>query len=143
MGRLSYLQQRLHPSNHGTYPPSSYVWQNPFMPYFTTKTKSLHSRDFLNAHTAFSRPYFHADLKQAATQDFTENFPDPAAAMFATLEILASNLDQFATVFFFYDGPVVPSGVFDKFLALPFSSDTTAVQPYSSLVSSITSCMRL
>lgn len=55
--------------------------------------------------------------------------------MFTTLEILASNLDQFITVFYFYDGPVVPPGVFDKFLSIPSTADKTAVQSYSSLVS--------
>lgn len=52
------------------------------------------------------------------------------------MEILADNLDQFATVFYFYNGPALPAGVFDKFLALPYSSDTTTTQSYSDLVSS-------
>lgn len=72
-------------------------------------------------------------------QDFTENFADPAAAMFLTVEILASNLDQFPTVFYFYDGPVVPAGVFDKFLAVPSTGSTTKVQSYSQLVAQLSS----
>ncbi|KUJ08458.1 FAD-binding domain-containing protein [Mollisia scopiformis] len=71
----------------------------------------------------------------AATQDFTENFPGPAAALFTTFEILADNLDQFITVFYFYNGPVVPPGVFDKFLPIPATSDMTTSQSYSSLLS--------
>lgn len=56
--------------------------------------------------------------------------------MFTTCEILLSNLDQFITVFYFYDGPIVPAGVFDKFFAVPSTGDQTATRSFSSLVSS-------
>lgn len=68
------------------------------------------------------------------TQDFTANFPDLGAGIIVTLEIVASNLDQFATVFFFYNGPSPPPGIFDKFLSLPFTADTIKTQSYSSMV---------
>ncbi|CZR53974.1 uncharacterized protein PAC_03857 [Phialocephala subalpina] len=70
------------------------------------------------------------------TQDFTANFPDLGAGIIVTLEIVASNLDQFVTVFFFYNGPNPPPGSFDKFLSLPFTADTTKTWSYSSMLAS-------
>ncbi|KAE8449273.1 hypothetical protein EG329_008440 [Mollisiaceae sp. DMI_Dod_QoI] len=69
-----------------------------------------------------------------ATQDFTANFHDSGAGIIVTIEIIASNLDQFATVFFFYNGPNPPPGVFNKFFVLPSNSDTTKTQSYSTLL---------
>ncbi|KAH7370611.1 hypothetical protein BKA65DRAFT_445597 [Rhexocercosporidium sp. MPI-PUGE-AT-0058] len=70
----------------------------------------------------------------AATQDFTENFPDPGAAIIVTFQILINSLDQFFAIFFFYNGPGLPPSVFDNFNAIPSTSDTVKTQSYSSLL---------
>ncbi|KAH9218626.1 hypothetical protein DL95DRAFT_423351 [Leptodontidium sp. 2 PMI_412] len=70
----------------------------------------------------------------AATQDFTENFPDPGAGIIVTFQTLVNSLDQFFAIFFFYNGPILPPGVFDKFNSIPTTSDTVKTQPYSSLL---------
>ncbi|PBP27987.1 putative FAD binding domain containing protein [Diplocarpon rosae] len=69
-----------------------------------------------------------------ATQDFTENFHDPKAAVIVTFEKLVSGLEQFWAVFFFYDGPAPPAGVFDEFNGLATESDSVKTQSYSSLL---------
>jgi hypothetical protein len=43
-------------------------------------------------------------------------------------------LDEFWVLFFFYNGPTLPIGVFDKFLSIPSTTDTTKQQKYSELV---------
>ncbi|KAL2066453.1 hypothetical protein VTL71DRAFT_2524 [Oculimacula yallundae] len=70
----------------------------------------------------------------SATQDFTENFHDPAAGIIMSYQALVSSLDQFFVVFFFYNGPNPPPGVFDRFIGIPSTSDTVKTQRYSSLV---------
>jgi hypothetical protein len=51
-----------------------------------------------------------------------------------TVEFVADNLDQFWALFFFYNGPNLPIGVFDNFLSIPSTTDTTKQQKYSELV---------
>lgn len=70
-----------------------------------------------------------------ATQDFTENQTDPRAAIIVTVEILLDSLSQFWAIFFFYNGPILPTGVFDKFPTTHYL-DTTKPQTYSSLLNS-------
>ncbi|CZT42260.1 uncharacterized protein RSE6_02118 [Rhynchosporium secalis] len=50
------------------------------------------------------------------------------------MQSLIASLDQFFVVFFFYNGPNPPPGVFDKFNSIPSTSDTVRKQRYSSLV---------
>jgi hypothetical protein len=69
-----------------------------------------------------------------ATQDFTENYDDPKAAIIVTGEVTITDLVQVFVVFYFYDGPAPPAGVFDKFNAIPFLSSSTTTQTYASLV---------
>ncbi|CZS99976.1 uncharacterized protein RCO7_01711 [Rhynchosporium graminicola] len=64
----------------------------------------------------------------SATQDFTEHFSDPAAAIIMSYQSLIASLDQFFVVFFFYNGPNPPPGVFDKFNSIPSTSDTVRKQ---------------
>jgi hypothetical protein len=80
----------------------------------------------------YSRDY--SDQILIATQDFTENFPDPRAGIIVTVEFVADSLDEFWAIFFFYNGPILPTGVFDKFLSIPSTTDTTQQQKYSELV---------
>jgi hypothetical protein len=70
-----------------------------------------------------------------ATQEFTANQVDPRAGIIVTVEILLDNLSQFWALFLFYNGPVLPPGIFDKFPAT-YYLDTTKSQSYSSLLNS-------
>ncbi|KAK0127640.1 hypothetical protein ONS96_007164 [Cadophora gregata f. sp. sojae] len=70
----------------------------------------------------------------AATQNFTENFPDPRAAIIVTFQTLVNTLDQFFAIFFFYNGPIVPRGVFDAFNVILSTGDSVKTQSYSSLL---------
>ncbi|PVH82788.1 FAD-binding domain-containing protein [Cadophora sp. DSE1049] len=70
----------------------------------------------------------------AATQNFTENFPDPRAAIIMTFQTLVNSLDQFFAIFFFYNGPILPPGVFDAFNVIPSTGDSVKTQSYSSLL---------
>lgn len=55
--------------------------------------------------------------------------------MIVTGEIaLATLIDNFI-IFFFYNGPSPPPGVFDKFDAIPSQIDSTTTQSYAELVS--------
>jgi hypothetical protein len=58
----------------------------------------------------------------------TENYHDTKAGVIVTGEIALNNLLDIFLVFFFYNGPSPPAGVFDKF-------DSTATQSYAELVS--------
>jgi hypothetical protein len=70
-----------------------------------------------------------------ATADFTANLSSsPKAAVIVTGEIAIDSLLEIFVIFFFYDGPVVPDGVFDKFNAIPTITDGTEVQTYASFV---------
>ncbi|OWP00880.1 hypothetical protein B2J93_2573 [Marssonina coronariae] len=82
------------------------------------------------------RTYSRAATAQllTATQDFTENFHDPKAAIIVSFQTLFGGLDQFWAVFFFYDGPVPPQEVFDQFNGLLADTDSVQTQSYSSLL---------
>jgi hypothetical protein len=70
-----------------------------------------------------------------ATQDFTENCQDPRASIFTTINLLLKGLDEFVAVFLFYDGPIPPTGLFDKFLVgIPYIVDQLQTQTYTELV---------
>ncbi|KAK8199531.1 FAD binding domain-containing protein [Phyllosticta capitalensis] len=58
------------------------------------------------------------DAILAAVQNFTQNYPDPKAAIIATSEITVASLYQQWVIFLFYDGPEPPAGVFDMFTSL-------------------------
>lgn len=67
-----------------------------------------------------------------ATHRFTQNFHDPKAAIIVTAELVSSV--TIFVVFFFYDGPVVPDGVFNEFNALKTIIDHTSVKSYATLL---------
>ena len=46
----------------------------------------------------------------------------------------AENNDT-AVIYFFYDGPTPPSGLFDAFLAIPSAINTIATSTYAKLIS--------
>lgn len=76
----------------------------------------------------------HAAILSAVT-NFTRNFHDPKAGIIATFDFAGPvNLVDVAVVFFFYDGPKPPSGIFDEFNAIPSISDSVKVQSYASLL---------
>ena len=52
-----------------------------------------------------------------------------------TGSIAIENLAQLFVLFFFYDGPTPPAGVFDVFNAVLPITDQTATQSYASIVS--------
>ncbi|KAI9048116.1 hypothetical protein LZ554_007911 [Drepanopeziza brunnea f. sp. 'monogermtubi'] len=80
----------------------------------------------------YSRAY--APQILSATQNFTENFSDPKAAIIVTFQTLIGNLEQFFAVFFFYDGPDVPVEIFAGFDGLPTIRDDAKTQTYSALL---------
>jgi hypothetical protein len=68
-------------------------------------------------------------------QDFTENCHDPHASIFTTINLLLKGLDEFVAIFFFYNGPIPPTGLFDKFLVgIPYIVDQLQTQTYTELV---------
>lgn len=69
-----------------------------------------------------------------ATHDFAANYPDVKAAVIPTFNSLIWGLADILVVFYFYDGPTVPSGVFDKFNAIHALIDDTKVQSYADLL---------
>lgn len=68
-----------------------------------------------------------------AVRDFTEYNDDDKAAVIVTAE--RGNIDLIDTwiLFLFYDGPVVPEGIFKNFTDVGPLLDTTKVQTYASL----------
>lgn len=76
-----------------------------------------------------------ADAMMAAIAKFTKDFPDhPKAGIIPTVQLVLSGLIELWVVFFFYDGPVVPAGVFDDFLALGPLLNTCKTQSYGDLL---------
>ncbi|KAI2636578.1 FAD-binding domain-containing protein [Hypomontagnella submonticulosa] len=69
-----------------------------------------------------------------AVRDFTEYNDDDKAAVIVTAE--RGNIDLIDTwiLFLFYDGPVVPEGIFKNFTDVGPLLDTTKVQTYASLM---------
>lgn len=70
-----------------------------------------------------------------ATHDFAVSYPDIKAAIIPTFETLLDTLATVLYVFYFYNGPTVPKGVFDAFDAIEALSDSTKVQSYADLLS--------
>ncbi|KUJ08661.1 FAD-binding domain-containing protein [Mollisia scopiformis] len=72
-----------------------------------------------------------------ATENFNENYDkDPKAAVIVTGEIAIDSLLEIFVVFFFYDGPTAPAGIFDEFNAIPFLTDGTETRSYYDLINS-------
>lgn len=70
-----------------------------------------------------------------ATQTFNQNYDQhPEAAVIVTGEIAIDSLLELFIVFFFYDGPTPPEGVFDDFNAIPTLTDGAKTQSYYDLV---------
>ena len=69
-----------------------------------------------------------------ATHDFAQNYPDEKAAVIVTYESLLDTLVDILFIFYFYNGPTVPEGVFDKFDAIEPLVDQTKVQSYADLL---------
>ncbi|KAK7520850.1 FAD binding domain-containing protein [Phyllosticta citriasiana] len=70
----------------------------------------------------------------AAVQNFTQNYPDPKAAIIATSEITIASLYQQWVIFLFYDGPEPPAGVFDMFTSLNPTINNCKNRTYADLL---------
>ncbi|TLD10157.1 hypothetical protein PgNI_05719 [Pyricularia grisea] len=76
-----------------------------------------------------------ADKMMAAIAKFTNEFPNhPKAGIIPTVQLVLSGLFELWVVFFFYDGPTVPAGVFDDFLALSPLLNTCKTQNFADLL---------
>jgi len=53
-----------------------------------------------------------------ATQHFIQNNNDPKAAVIVTGSLAIENLAELFVLFFFYDGPTPPAGIFAEFDAI-------------------------
>ena len=69
-----------------------------------------------------------------AVRDFTEYNTDDKAAVIVTAERAPIDLIDSWILFLFYDGPVVPEGIFKNFTDAHPILDTTKVQPYAKLM---------
>jgi hypothetical protein len=77
----------------------------------------------------------YADEIINATHAFLENYNDTKAYLFTTFETAIGGLLNIFAVFFFYDGPVPPPGLFDAFDAMDSILDDVKSRPYPDLVS--------
>ncbi|CAG8970919.1 hypothetical protein HYALB_00000898 [Hymenoscyphus albidus] len=78
--------------------------------------------------------FLNADKLLAATSDWTGNLPDPKGSVIVTGNVAADNVVDIFVVYFFYDGPIPPPGVFDKFDIIPAITDDTKTRSYSDLL---------
>jgi hypothetical protein len=70
----------------------------------------------------------------AAVQNLTETYPDPKAAVIVTLNRILRH--ETIVVFFFYDGPAPPDGVFGGLEKIHSSVSTVKTQSYKDFVCS-------
>ncbi|KAF2229605.1 FAD-binding domain-containing protein [Viridothelium virens] len=70
----------------------------------------------------------------AATAEFTENFTDPKAAIIVTNDFALDDLASLIVMFYFYDGPTPPAGIFDEFDKVTPISSNVSTQSYPSLL---------
>jgi hypothetical protein len=69
-----------------------------------------------------------------ATQNFIQNNNDPKAAVIVTGSFAIENLAELFVLFFFYDGPTPPAGIFDEFDAVIPIEDQVSTQSYYDIV---------
>lgn len=69
-----------------------------------------------------------------ATTNFTTNYPDPKAAVIVTFDYTLASLASIVVMFYFYDGPTPPPGVFDQFDAIKPLTAQVSTQSYPSLL---------
>jgi hypothetical protein len=74
----------------------------------------------------------HADAIIRAVRDFAEFYPDEKAAVIVTVEYVQTV--ELFTIFFFYNGPGQPDGIFDSFTDLDHIISTTKVQTLAELL---------
>ncbi|QDS75537.1 hypothetical protein FKW77_005382 [Venturia effusa] len=70
----------------------------------------------------------------AAVRDFTENYPDPKAAIIATSEVTVAGLADIWVVFYWYNGPQPPPGTFEKFDKIRHIIDGTKTRTLDELM---------
>jgi hypothetical protein len=69
-----------------------------------------------------------------AIRDFTEYNPDPKASLMAGAEMRLFGSEVEWIVFFFYDGPSPPQGIFDNFTKIRSAEDHTKTQKYHEML---------
>ncbi|PMD47417.1 FAD-binding domain-containing protein [Hyaloscypha variabilis F] len=69
-----------------------------------------------------------------ATQNFIQNNNDPKAAVIVTGSLAIENLAELFVLFYFYDGPTPPAGIFDEFDAIVPIADQVSTQSYADIV---------
>ncbi|OCB92283.1 FAD-binding domain-containing protein [Sanghuangporus baumii] len=72
-----------------------------------------------------------SNVVNAATSDFSANNKDPKAQIISSLGSASGEL--VAVVLFFYDGPTLPSGIFDAFFSIPFTSSDISTRTFVDL----------
>lgn len=72
-----------------------------------------------------------------ATQNFIQNNSDPRAAVIVTGSLAIENLAELFALFFFYDRPAPPAGIFDEFDATIPIDDQVSTQSYYDIVCSL------
>jgi hypothetical protein len=76
----------------------------------------------------------------AALHDFIEDQKDPKAAVIFTTSQQMGGYGMYG-IFFLYDGPIPPPGVWGKFEAIKPTIDLAKTQTYSDMVRGITARM--
>jgi hypothetical protein len=71
----------------------------------------------------------------AAVRDFTDYYPDEKAGIIMTSERTLATLVDLWIMFFYYNGPEPPAGVFDNFTAIPYTINTCKTQSMNDLLS--------
>ena len=69
-----------------------------------------------------------------ATANFTANNADPKAAVIVTTDYTLDDLVTIIVMFYFYDGPTPPAGVFDDFDAILTLTNSVKTQSYPELL---------
>ncbi|KAI9676693.1 MAG: hypothetical protein M1822_008256 [Bathelium mastoideum] len=83
-----------------------------------------------------TKTYAGSDYKTllGATANFTQNFTDPKAAVIVTNDFTLDDLASIIVIFYFYDGPTPPAGIFDEFDQVTPLSSNVSTQSYPSLL---------
>jgi hypothetical protein len=82
----------------------------------------------------FAKP--HIPLVLEAITDFAANNTDPDANIVGTY-IHAPGSAPELSILTFYNGPTLPSAIFDKFLSIPRASEDLRTRPFTDLISAV------
>lgn len=99
---------------------------------FTFRTVAI-SKQVWGGTRIYDAEQYH-DKLMAATTNYTRDFHDEKSAVIVTTDYTLLNLAKLVVMFYFYDGPEPPSGVFDDFFAIPHIQSNTKAQTYPQLL---------